>query len=386
MAKIKVEPADFIVEELIDIPYAADGAYTILKLEKEYWNTLDVIALVARRTKTRPDRFARAGLKDRYARSTQYLSFKGDFRHTIEEKNFTLTPVGKSRRAVTPAMLRGNAFTITLRGLTEGEAEAVRQGAPGVAEHGFPNYFDDQRFGSARHGRGFIARQLILEHYQGALKLLMCYAYREDGRREKRFKEYCLAHWRDWAGCLRLAPPFYRPILQYLTAHHKDFKNALKQIDREFLNLYLLAYQSYIFNETLARLIRQYGADNADVRYSMGRFIFYRRLRDGAALRGLEIPMVSDRTRLSGTAGQAVERVLAQEGIVQKAMGLGKMRLRGVRFKPFMRRALAFPEALAIAAAEPDPFYPGRRRCRLTCTLPPGTYATILVKRLLLGA
>lgn len=386
MAKIKVDPADFIVEELIDIPYAADGAYTILKLQKQYWNTLDVIDLVARRTNTRRSLFSRAGLKDRYARSTQYLSFKGNFQHSIEEKNFTLTPVGRSRQPVTPAMLRGNAFTITLRGLTGKELEAVQQSTAGVAEHGFPNYFDDQRFGSARHGRGFIARQLILGHYQGALKLLMAYAYREDGTREKRFKEYCLSHWRDWSGCLRLAPPFYRPVLQYLTAHHKDFKNALKQIDREFLNLYLLAYQSYIYNETLARLIDRYGVDNVDLRYSMGRLVFYRRLADPAQARALQIPMVSERTRLSGTVGQTIERVLAQEGIVLKAMGLGKMRLRGVRFKPFVRRAFVFPEALAVSAPAPDAFYPGRRSCRLTCTLPPGTYATILVKRLLLGA
>lgn len=118
----------------------------------------------------------------------------------------------------------------------------------------------------------------------------------------------------------------------------------------------------------------------------MGRLVFYRRLADPAQARALQIPMVSERTRLSGTVGQTIERVLAQEGIVLKAMGLGKMRLRGVRFKPFVRRAFVFPEALAVSAPAPDAFYPGRRSCRLTCTLPPGTYATILVKRLLLGA
>jgi len=105
MARIKVKPEDFIVQEIIDIPFVEKGAYTILKLEKKYWNTLDVIDFVARKTKTPKSLFERAGLKDRYSQSTQYLSFKGDFKHAIEEKNFTLKPVGKSNTAVKPTML-----------------------------------------------------------------------------------------------------------------------------------------------------------------------------------------------------------------------------------------------------------------------------------------
>ncbi|MBE0432048.1 tRNA pseudouridine(13) synthase TruD [candidate division WOR-3 bacterium] len=384
MAKIKANPGDFIVEELIDIPFADNGAYTILKLEKKYWNTLDVIDFVARKTNTRKNLFARAGLKDRYSQSTQYLSFKGNFRHAVNEKNFTLIPVGKCKTAITPAMLRGNAFCITVRDLTEKESEAVRHNAVEVVDHGFPNYFDDQRFGSARHGRGFIARQLLLEHYQGALKMLMCYAYKEDSTREKRFKQYCLSHWRDWTGCLRIAPTFYRPILKYLCANPKDYKNALKKIDRELLNLYLLAYQSHIFNETLARLIKEYGVDNVDVRYSVGQFVFYRRLTDLGAARKMRIPMVNEKTRLSGPAGKMIERVVAQEGIALKEMGLGRMRLRGVRFRSFLRHAVVFPESFTVSTPEPDRVYARKYQCQVKCTLPPGTYATILVKRLLL--
>lgn len=384
MAKIKVNPEDFIVEELIDIPFAGNGAYTILKLEKKYWNTLDVIDFVARKTNTRKNLFARAGLKDRYSQSTQYLSFRGDFRHAIKEENFTLMPVGRSNAAVAPAMMRGNAFRITLRELTVKAIETVRHNADEVVLHGFPNYFDDQRFGSARHGRGFIARQLIREHYQGALKLLMCHARKEDSAREKRFKRYCLSHWRDWTGCLNTAPPFYRPVLHYLCDNPGDFKNALKKIEREFLNLYLLAYQSYIFNETLLRLIRAYGADNIDLKYSMGRLVFYRRLTDPRAVGKMRIPMVNEKTRLSGPAGKAIEKVLAQEGLTLRQMALGKMRLRGVRFKPFLRNAVVFPEALNVSAPEPDALYAHKQLCRVRCTLPPGTYATILIKRLLL--
>jgi tRNA pseudouridine13 synthase len=384
MAKIKVRPEDFIVEEIIDIPFAENGPYTILKLEKKYWNTLDVIDCVARKTKTSRNQFERAGLKDRYAQSTQYLSFKGDFKNSIEEKNFTLRPVGKSKTSIKPAMLRGNHFCITLRNLHTSEIEKIQLNAREIGDGGFPNYFDEQRFGSARHGQGFIAKKLIFEHYQGALKLLLCYAYKEDRPVERKFKAYCLSHWRDWQGCMQKAPPFYRPILQYLRIHPKDFRNALKQIDREFLNLYLLAYQSYIFNEVLARLIIEYGENNVTLDYSMGQFVFYRKPQVIRALKALSIPMVNEKTKLSGPVGKSITKVFAKEGITLKEMSLQKMRLRGVRFKAFTRTAVVFPETFEVSDPSPDDLYPKTYRCQVKCTLPPGSYATILVKRLLL--
>ena len=384
MVKIKVKPEDFVVEEIIDIPFSDKGSHTILKLEKRFWNTLDVIDFVARKMNVPKNLFARAGLKDRYSHSTQHLSFKGNFKHEIREDNFTLIPIGRSKTAVKPKMLRGNSFGITLRNLAKGETERIRHNADEVREHGFPNYFDEQRFGSARHGQGFIAKKMILEHYQGASKLLMCYSYKEDSVQEKKFKNYCLSHWRDWHGCLKVAPPFYRPILRYLCAHPKDYRNALKRIDREFLNLYLLAYQSYIFNETLARMVKQYGGENVTLKYSMGEFIFFRKMRLPLKTIDMQIPMFNEKTKIAGTAGKTIEKVLAQEGITLKQMALQKMRLRGVRFKYFLRDAVVLPDEFTVSKPEPDDVYTGKYKCSVKCVLLPGTYATVLIKRLLL--
>jgi len=294
MVKIKVQPQDFVVTELIRLTPGEKGDYTILELKKSFWNTLDVIEQVSRKMHVQKTLFARAGLKDRYSLSTQYLSYKGDFHETITEKNYTLKPVGKSRMPVSPRLLHGNAFCITLRNMTAQEVSTVDRNKEEVRKYGFPNYFDEQRFGSARHRQGFIAKKMILEHYAGALKLLMCHAYKEESTREKRFKKYCLSHWRDWRGCSKIAPPFYQPILRHLIQNPKDFKNALKRIDRQFLNIYLLAYQSYMFNDVLARLVKTYGQDNAVVKYSMGELLFYRRLPEIDSMRELLVPMINE--------------------------------------------------------------------------------------------
>lgn len=385
MVKIKVSPEDFVVDELIEIPLRKKGDYTILKLEKRYWNTLDVIDFVARKMHVQRKLFSRAGLKDRYSLSTQYLSFKGNVEHTIEEEHFTLTPVGKSHVPVSPRMLHGNSFSITLRNMTDGEAAKTQANAKDIITYGFPNYFDEQRFGSARHRQGFIAKKLIHQHYKGALKLLLCHSYKEDGLRERRFKRYCMNHWRDWQGCLNIAPPFYRSIIEHLTGHSKDFKGAIKKIDREFLNLYLLAYQSFLFNEVLLMVVKKYGVSNVKMKYSQGEFVFYRRLRSTQDVRRLSIPMINEKTKLTADVGKIISSVLRKEDITLKGMALQKMRLRGARFKSFERAVIVFPADFTVTRPQPDEIYKNRYKCQVKCILPPGTYATILVKRLLLS-
>jgi len=49
------------------------------------------------------------------------------------------------------------------------------------------------------------------------------------------------------------------------------------------------------------------------------------------------------------------------------------------------RRAVVVPEDLAVSAGSADELYPGRQKVALSFFLPRGSYATLLIKRLLLA-
>ncbi len=382
--KIKVRPEDFVVEELINVSITKSGPYTVLKLKKRYWNTLDVIDYVARRLRVSKRLFSRAGLKDRYSLSTQYLSFKGNMKHTIKEKNFTVTPIGNAKKPITPLCLTGNRFSLTLRNLKPKEIENIFENHHQIKIFGVPNYFDEQRFGSARHRKGVFAKELMLKHYKGALQLLLCYSYKEDSRAVKCFKYCCHEQWGKWKECLPLAIKHYRGIIRHLAAHPQDYRGAIKQIDKELLNLYLLAYQSYLFNQTLSLFIEQYGDKITKVPYSLGNFVFYRSLQEFQALHNLKIPMINDKTPLNSITGAAIKSVLAGEGVTQRDFALRKMRFRGVRFKHFLRPAIIMPKNFLLKRPQPDEIYKDSEKLKLQFTLPAGSYATILIKRLVI--
>ena len=212
--KLKVLPDDFLVDELMRLNLTPQGPYSIYELEKRLWNTIDALDLIQR--KYHLHGLARAGLKDRYSHSVQYASARGEGPKLIQEKNFTLRLIGRSDEPVSLARMTGNRFGLTLRNMTRAEVIAVKRNLPIVLKHGFANYYDEQRMGSARHGEGFIAQKLILGHYNGALKLYMATTSKFDDAETRRFKACVKENWGDRRACLRQAKSEYVSVLLYL--------------------------------------------------------------------------------------------------------------------------------------------------------------------------
>lgn len=383
--KLKCRPEDFRVEEKLNLRLKKRGAYSVYRLEKRFWNTLDVIRELETRHRLRD--IGRAGLKDRYSHSIQYLSARGTGPKGIFANNYRLMLAGMSDVPVSKELALGNRFSITLRALAENEVETVRSAVPAIRHSGVPNYYDDQRFGSARHGRGFIARKLIAGHYNGALKLFLATPSSADDSRTRRTKQSLAEHWGDWRRCLEAAPAEARPAIRHLVAHRADFKTAIKLLPRQLLELFLNAYQSYLWNETLAGLLARLKVPTRQVEYSVGTMLFYERLAPDklSYLRRMEIPAFAPGTAFkSDLVASIASEVLAKEGLDMNQLRL-KLRVRGLFFKTFDRPALVVPSGLELSRPEPDDMYPGRVKMEVSFFLPPGSYATVVLKRLALG-
>lgn len=381
--KIKVRPEDFVVEELTTIPIKRNGPFTLVKLTKQYWNTLDAIDYIARELGIPRRNLARAGLKDRYSFSTQYLTIKGHWHRPFQTENLQMTVVGHTQRPMSPFFLRGNRFVITLRDCSTQELSCIERNAPHIRTHGIVNYFDEQRFGSARHKKGFFAQKLALSHFQGALKLLLCYPYKEEGKQERQFKHYCNEHWGQWRDCYQHAPAKHRKIISALIEHPRGYKDAIKTIDRELLNLYLLAYQSYLFNEIVREYVETLTDDPVRIHYNLGTFAFFRHCPHEQCTPNTMIPLLNEKSHCRGHLGSIIQAVLDREGIRIKDFALRKMRFRGVRFKPSQRPLMIIPNGFVVADPQKDERYPHHSKITIKFEMPPGSYATLVLKRLL---
>ncbi|MGB9741576.1 MAG: tRNA pseudouridine(13) synthase TruD [bacterium] len=380
--KLKCQPEDFRVEEILRLRLKPRGAYSIYRLEKRFWNTLDVIRQVQFRYRLKG--FSRAGLKDRYSRSIQYLSLPGKGPELIAAPNYQLTFIGMADEPVTPALLIGNRFRITVRSLKEEELDAAGRSLPLIKKFGVANYYDEQRFGSARHQAGFIARKLIAGHYNGALKLFLATPSADDDSRTRRIKEQLAMNWGQWQKCREIVPIEGKEAISHLVKRPKDFEGAVRLLPKTLLELFINAYQSWLWNETLRLLLEELGRADLRVRYRLGEMVFYEKLTAAEAryLFRLVIPVPGPRAVFkSEKISRIVQRVLAKEGLELKSLKL-KFRVKGLYFKPWDRPAVFKPQKLAIEEPQPDELYPGKRKLTISFVLPPGAYATVLVKRL----
>ncbi len=143
---------DFVVDEVQSFPKfhrtnrgvaAISGPYSLCLLRKCNMNTKDAIKFL--------EKFGDvgyAGLKDKFAVTTQYVTIKGDVKN-VKTKNLELTKIGNINKPIQIGDLLGNRFRITLHGC---RTENMKKLAKELTV--MPNYFGPQRFSRDNHEKG----------------------------------------------------------------------------------------------------------------------------------------------------------------------------------------------------------------------------------------
>lgn len=379
--KLKQRPEDFIVREL-DALSLGEGPFAVYRLCKRGIGTIEAVSSVGRILRVPRAKVSFGGLKDKWAVTEQAISIEGGPKRGVRTARFELEYLGQSPRPVRRDSFERNRFEITFRDLIEGDARHLRRSLDEVVRFGLPNYFDSQRFGSARGAPDFIGRRLLRRDFEGALRLAIATPSPGDRSRERRIKGVLAANWGRWEELLRRLPEGpERKAVSLLARRPGAFRAAFERLDPALRRLQASAYQSWLWNRCVERLIRRHAPTVIEKKYAMGRLAFYRELPSPILerLRSLRISLFHKGAEFSDPEVRTiVEEILREEGFALDDLkipgdtGLG----RGVR------SVLMFPENVSAAYPEPDELNPGRLRVTVSFELPRGSYATILVKRI----
>jgi tRNA pseudouridine13 synthase len=384
LLKIKVTPEDFIVRELIDLKYTSGGRYRIYRLKKRHWNTMDALLYIARENHIPMSIIGSGGRKDRHAVTYQYISVPRDREISFSLPNVELTFEGFADDFISPAILKGNYFELTLRRIKPEEKDAIEQRLKQIENFGFPNYFDDQRFGSIENPDEILAERIIKKHYNGALKLYFTAIHPEDKKEEKERKKKITELWGNFQEILPLCrTKAEREIVEILSTGKSKHAlvEAINAIPKESLSMHFSAYQSFLWNKALERILFSHADELFEVKGKIMDYYFYKTLtpENLKTLEKMEIPTVSCRIpKTSPYIDRAVSEVLSQREVKPSDFNLKK--IRKSFFKSFLRPAIIFPENLYIGPFEDDDIYPGFVKFKLKFALPPGSFATMLVK------
>jgi tRNA pseudouridine13 synthase len=385
--KIKRLPEDFRVAELSEFS-ASGGAFALYRLSKRSVGTPEAIDEIIRRWHIPRPRLSYGGLKDRHAITQQYLTIRNGPRQNLSEANIELCYLGACDRHFTSHDITGNRFTIVIRDLSETGLAAAVQGAVETARDGLPNYFDDQRFGSVGDSGEFIGRAWCRGDYERALWLALADPNPDDPHSEREQKRILREKWGKWPECKQaLARSHRRSVVTYLAdkpADHPDYRGAFARLKVDLRGLYLSAFQSFLWNRMLSRILRRNvpAEKCVDVALKLDRVPFFTALTDEqrALLHTTELPLPSARLHLEeGPVLALIEEVLSEFGLE-----LRELRVKYPRDSFFSKgsRAAVIRVGTLLHESAADELYPERHKLTLSFDLPRGSYATILVKRL----
>ncbi len=144
---VKASPEDFRVDEVPAYAPSGSGAHLYLRVEKRGRTTRDVVQALAALLGVAERDAGWAGLKDKQALTTQWLSFPvaaDPAASALAGEGFRVLEVSRHGNKLRAGHSRGNRFTVAVRG---GDLARARTCAEALAARGLPNFFGAQRFG-----------------------------------------------------------------------------------------------------------------------------------------------------------------------------------------------------------------------------------------------
>ena len=388
--KIKQRPEDFVVREGYRFEQDPEGPIWVYRMDKQKVSTLQALERLSKEFAVRRRDLSICGLKDKQGRTEQLVGVNGGALgpgEVVQSGDLRLTLIGRVAQPLTSANITANRFEVTVRDLSPAEAGRVAESVAEVQRAGVVNYFDSQRFGFLKHGQGFIGKQLLRGDFEGALRAFLGTPSELDKSDDAKVKAFWRDHWGEWQ--LRApqdAGKRYAPSLRRLREDPKDFKGAFLHIDRRLRAMALFELQSYVWNEGAKRYlgVRVPASEMIGMRYQAGALTMPRslprELRD--ELWAKTFPLLAPDSRFDDPKIES-----AALGAL-KAQGLQLSDLRvpetpQLFFKHEERPLFVVPGKLRVNAPRRDELNRGRLKINLSFTLPPGAYATLVVRRVL---
>ncbi|MFT4892359.1 MAG: tRNA pseudouridine13 synthase [Candidatus Nanohaloarchaea archaeon] len=363
--EIKEQVNDFIVEELASHETDEEGDHLIVKLRKQNMTTMEAISKLSNMLHISKNRIGYAGNKDKRAVTEQHISIQGVTQEDVNQvftDEFELEVVGRNGH-IGLGNLDANRFEIAIRQLNLPVQDLRDRTLKIVDEmdNKFPNYFGKQRFGSSRPITHQVGRLILKEEYEEAVWTYIAKPYDQEYKSIRKIRDE-LWETREVEDAAEKFPEQYRyekALLYHLTKNPGDYKGAIKRLPDGLQQLFIHAYQSWVFNRVLSRLIDE-----------------------GWYEPEYEIPLVGYKTDLKdGKPENMIEEILEEEGVSQEDFRL--QNFPDLRSEGTYRRAFADFRNFEVLEIDEDDLNMNMNKMAVKFDLPKGAYATVFLREIM---
>ncbi len=157
---IKRSPEDFVVDEVPAYELSGEGTHLYLHFKKRNKTTDDAVRAIVRALRVERRDVGVAGLKDKVAVTTQWISVPAPpndpafeervaeaFAGSLRDEGIELLAHRRHGNKLKTGHLKGNRFTIVVRDIEPSQLDDVVRAFDRIRDQGVPNAFGAQRFG-----------------------------------------------------------------------------------------------------------------------------------------------------------------------------------------------------------------------------------------------
>lgn len=413
--KIRQTLKDFIVEEISldneisycfkensEIKLNQPTRYIRLSLEKHGVETLRAIQILASSLKISISRIGFAGMKDKEAITSQFISIKDtdlNIIKNIELGNIYLRNFNYIKSALNIGNLFGNHFIIVIRDLelSTKKIEGAITSIKNEISSGLINYFGQQRFGKIRPISHLVGKALLKGNYEDAVKIYLTKVYPDERIDASNARIELKENW-DFEKAINNFPKrllYEIMMIKSLIKFPNDYRKAFEALPNRLQSMLIYAYQSYIFNKILSKRKEQKIAfsdlrindfvlilDNqglptrAFVSTSEKNFTHLEHLiKINKAV--IAAPLIGSQTEIKE---DYIREILKEEGIELKDFNSKILHLnRKGGFRPILFSPLNFK----IKKIDSDELYQSKNKVKIDFTLKRGSYATVLLDEII---
>ena len=265
------ETKDVDDSKIIKISYTKKPQQSSLSfhLYKRNWDTMQALNKLARAMHKRPGDFFFAGTKDKRAVTIQQITAKSVTKNELagltKNPSWNFEEITFSNLTYTSSLLKigdlyGNRFTLALRFLEHIDPSKIDKNIENLKKSGFVNYFGLQRFGSKLEVKTHETGKLLLKkRYQEAFESILL-ADDKTSDLHKTMQEFLT----DFDFDKTLSKLTYRnniekTLIMGLRQCKTDYLRAFMTLNRTMRNLYLHAYQSFLWNKLVSKRLQEFG-------------------------------------------------------------------------------------------------------------------------------
>ncbi len=422
-ARIKRRYKDFIVREIthsgrvLEIkedfgPYyfSEDGkdSYTLFNLIKINTDTFEAIRLISRALDISPKSIGYSGLKDKRAITVQIASVRGNYVEKLKNlklDNIYIRNITPSKNSVKLGHNWGNHFIITLRNIKymPDQKKKIEELFNYLRSHGFPNYYDLQRFGTFRPNSHIIGRYILESQFKMAYEEFVIKDYPTELPESQKIRAE-LAKTGDLDKALNSFPAgleYERTMIKYLIDNPGDYEGAINHLPKYLIKLLISSFQSYLFNKMVSLRVHQGNSlhkpvkgdvfsiqdeehgNVTKIKYIYGG-LYDEYLQEARILNRAKIviPLVGYNTDLDDFPYMKTLflEIIKNDGI---SVNLFKNKLLEMyEFKGSFRPIIVKPVGLKILEYSDDDLFPNRHKMKIEFSLQKGSYATLLLREI----